>query len=173
MNKKSQNWLGKAIITIIILGFIAWYIQNGISKRPIVGYRLNDCPKEIFVGTPPTVSLGIYNSGDTDASVILHFIGENILIMNSTKKPYNTINANNVYVDFTILKNTPTLYYGENILFTVNDTIDNFSYSYEVIKNTDKSVSGNINQFFGEIKGFYPTVCNYKKESQFKFINIE
>jgi hypothetical protein len=87
-----SDWLLKAIVTIIVLGLIAWFIQNGISSRPIVGYKLAECQKEIIFNDREdskelSTSLGISNSGDTDASVILHFHGENIKVMNNSKKP--------------------------------------------------------------------------------------
>lgn len=174
---KNDDWIVKAVVTGFIIVLVAWYFQNGISSRPIVGYRFTECPKEINFGNwenkkQQSVGLGITNSGNTDASVLLHFHGENIDILNETKKPYVAINGTDVYVTFAVSKNTNEYYYGERVYFAINKNVNSFSYKYEVIKNPDQSISGSIDRFFGEIKGYYPIICSYKKETDEKFVYV-
>ena len=135
-----DNWLGKAIITVVVLGLIAWFVQNGISNRPIVGYKLEDCPNEItfdYRETSKEIStgLGISNSGDTDASVIQHFHGENIEISNKTKKPYTTINNTDVYVSLTATKETTQYYFGEKFIHNLsNNPAYNIVYNKHIVR---------------------------------------
>jgi len=155
-----------------------WYIQNGMSNRPIVGYKFESCPKEIglqYSMNIPTqsVGLGISNSGNTDASLILHFYGENITITNETKKTYNIINKTEVIAYFTSSKNSQYYYFEEKVYFNVDKDVDSFSYGYNVIKNSDSTISGSINQLFGEIKGYYPAQCKYQRKTNSQFILIE
>lgn len=172
------NWLAKAIIIVVVLGLLVWFIQSGISNRPIVGYKLEECPNEITFSSGEdtkelSTKLGVSNSGDTNAFIILHFYGQNIEILNETKEPYNTINGTNVYVSFTIPKNSQNYYFGESVHFTIDKEKESFYYAYEVTKNTDKSISGGVNKLFGEIKGYYPIICKYKQETEGKFVNTE
>ncbi len=174
---KGMSWLQKAILTGIVFVLIAWFIQNGISTRPIIGYKLEECPKSIELSyyedkKQQSVGLGISNSGSTDSSVFLHFKGENIEIANETKKAYNTINGTDVYVNFVASKGSQ-YYFGERVYFIISKTIEKFSYQYEVIKKSDTSISGIINTIFGEVKGFYPTICKYQKQTDSRFILIE
>ncbi len=166
---KKENWLIKTIvgglITVVILGLIVWGIQMGTTERPLVSYKLQECHSTIgskYSSNQPSqmVSLGISNSGKTDASVLLHFYGENITILNETKRPYSTINKTDVYVRFTTPKES-SYYFGETVSFIVDKDVKGFIFNYEVIKNPDQTISGTIDKFFGEIKGFYPTTCNY------------
>ena len=87
-----------------------------------------------------------------------------IEILNSTKKPYNRINGTHVYILLNANKNSP-YYFGERIYFKENENANSFSYSYEVFKNQDSSISGIISNMFGEVKGFYPTSCTYRKDA--------
>jgi hypothetical protein len=98
---KTNQWL-LAIFSIVVLGLIVWMIQTGISNRPLVGYKFEGCPKEIGSQysndlQKQDVGLGISNSGNTKASLILHFYGENITILNETKKPYCEKQYSDIY----------------------------------------------------------------------------
>ena len=175
MAKNDANWLLRAIIVVGLLGLVVWFVQNGISNRPIIGYKLMECPNEVgFSFGEDTeeiiVGLGIKNSGNTDASLILHFFGKNITISDRTKKPYNQINGTNVSVSFTAPKGLSQYYFDEKVYFSINKTIDTFSYGYEVSKNNENTISGIISKLFGEIKGYHPTTCKYKKISERKFV---
>ena len=175
MNKKGLNWLGRAIMTGLVLAIIGlgvWFIQNGIANKPQLGYKFDSCPSEINIATlasEQSASLGIYNSGNTDASLILHFSGENISILNKTKTPYISIIGNNVDVYFVANKGMSQYDFSTKIYYSINNTVDGFSYSYIVNKNEQKSISGTINKYFGEITGFYPNKCSYKKTNQYQF----
>lgn len=174
---KTDQWL-LAIFSIVVLGLIVWMIQTGISNRPLVGYKFESCPKEIGSQysndlQKQEAGLGISNSGNTKASLILHFYGENITILNETKKPYCVVNGSNVFVSFTTLENSQAYYFGEKVYFEVNKSVDSFSYSYEVLKNKDNSISGFINNMFGEIKGYYPTQCKYQRKTNSQFVLVE
>ncbi|MFZ5955663.1 MAG: hypothetical protein ACOYT4_04505 [Nanoarchaeota archaeon] len=173
----TNQWL-LAIFTVVILGLIVWIIQTGVNSRPLVGYKLGPCPKEIgsqYINevTKQSVKLGISNTGDTQASIILHFHGKNITLLNETKRPYNVINGSDVFVHFTALENSQNYYFDEEVYFEVNKSVDSFSYNYEVLKNSDKSISGFINNLFGEIKGYYPTQCKYQRKTNSQFVLVE
>ncbi len=174
MNRSQKEWLIKAVFTGLVLVLIGWFIQNGINNRPIINYRFDDCPKEMRVNywqeqTQQSVALGILNSGNTDSAIILHFKGQNIDISNETKKPYWTINGTDVYINY-LIKQSSQYTFEQRIYFMVNKSTENFSYSYDIIKNSDISISGIINRLFGEIKGIYPTVCKYQRQADSGFI---
>ena len=158
MTGHTNQWL-LAIFSIVVLGLVVWMIQTGVSNRPLVGYKFESCPKEIGSQysndvLKQTIGLGISNSGNTKASLILKFHGENITILNETKRPYNIVNGSEVLIFFTALENLQNYYFDEKIYFEINKSVDNFSYSYAVLKNKDSSISGFINNIFGEIKGY-------------------
>lgn len=139
--------------------------------------NLEDCPKDITFPyyekqMQQSTALGVSNSGNTDSAVILHFRGQNMEVINETKKPYWTIKESDVYVNY-LSKQSSQFAYVERIYFVVNKSVENFSYGYEITKNSDNSVSGIINRFFGEIRGIYPTVCTYKRQTDSKFILAE
>ena len=154
---------GKQVpIIVAIIGIFLALVIYGIEYRPIVGYSLNEqnIPKEIDTSYKSNLSqhynLQIKNSGKTDASLILHFFCDNATISNDTKKPYSYINESDVFIYFTIDKDYPQYYSGDNLRITVkiNEHAESFSCGYEVLKNpNDNSISGMINRFFGETKG--------------------
>ncbi len=167
------NWLQKGVVTVILMGLLAWFVQNGFSARPIVGYQLENCPDQIvqYEDSSQSVALGIYNSGDTDASLLLSFFGEGITLDTEQKQPYWVFDGESVSISFTALKNSE-YYFGEVIVFTINESVDEFSYSYSVSKRKDRSFSGAINQFFGEIHGYYPTECYYVKSEDYVYVLV-
>ena len=176
MAKHTNQWL-LAIFSVLILGLIVWFVQEGISNRPIVSYKLEDCPSKLTLdyqgNLQESIGLGISNSGKTKSSVLLRFYGENLTILNETKKDYNQINGTEVLVRFTASDNSQTYYFGEKVHFSVNKSVDSFSYEYSVLDNSDlSSISNSISKLFGEIQGYYPTSCKYKKSSNSEFVKI-
>jgi len=165
----STNSLVYAFITIILFGLIAGLILWAIEVRPIVGYQFQECENQIYSDSSQSVALGILNSGNTDATVVLHFSGENITILNTSKKPYIQMNDTDARIFLTATKNSKTYYYDEKIYFMANKNVKSFSYTYDVIKQSDWSISGLVNIFFGEIKLFYPVKCSYKQISDGRF----
>ena len=168
-------------ISVAIIGIFSTLFYYGIEYRPIVGYSLNEqkIPKEIDTSYKPNLFqdyyLQIKNSGKTDASSRLHFFCVNATISNDTKKPYYYINESEAFIYFTISKDNPQYYSGDDIKITVkiNENVECYSCRYEVLTNpNDKSISGQIYKFFGEIKGYYPTSLKDEKMND-KFILVQ
>jgi len=177
MVRNPNPWLF-AIFTGFFIVLIVWSIQIGTTDRPKVGYKLNECPKTYGLeyenrNIENYVELGVSNSGKTKSSLLLHFSGQNLTISNETKKPYNTINGSEVFFKFTASENNPQYYFGERVYFIVNTSVSGFSYNYNISKNDGASISGFISNFFGEITGYYPTKCSYKRDKNSKFVLVE
>ena len=164
---------GKQVAIIVgIFSALIIILLYGVEYRPLVGYSIkeNTIRKEIGTSYKPNLiqqyNLQIMNSGKTDASLILNFFCDNATISNGIKKPYNYINENEFSSFFTVLKDSPQYYTGDNLKITImiNEDAESFSCKYNVLKNPDdSSISGLINRMFGEIKGYYPTSFKYIK----------
>ena len=148
MEDSLKNGILLAIFSVIVLGAV-W-------NRPIVGYKL-DCISSNFI------KLGVRNSGNTNSALMLKLYCQNASISSENKKTYQKIENNSINILFTASSNMDNYYFGENVELETNDTVDSFSCSYEVSKRFELSISGLINLIFGEVKGYYPTVCEYER----------
>lgn len=178
VKQSTRNKLIELFIGGVILVLFVFFIQDGYSNRPIIKYSLSDCQQTYFSheqSEPRLVTLKIGNQGNSDAVMSLRVRGENITINNGIKKPF-LLYKNNTEVIISInveqKSEMSTLSPENNIWFSINKSVDSFSYNYDVLKGKPNYFFKRISYWFAEINSFYPTKCKYEKKGQ-DFVLVE
>ena len=178
VRQSTRNKIIESIFAVVILGLFVFFVTDGYSNRPIIKYSLSDCQQTYFsheLSEPRLVTLKIGNQGNSDAVMSLLVRGENITINNGIKKPF-LLYKNNTEVRLSInvqqKSEMNTLSPENNIWFSINKSVDSFSYNYYVLKGKPNYFFKKISYWFAEINGFYPTRCKYDQKGQ-DFVLVE